>query len=168
MRFNQRGESESYYVTLLFACDAATRETARAQGAIDDNDADADADDDGTRVAIVSNTKAPTVIEVTRDPLQETVEHNQGTSKHRFTSKSSGALCKMQQIIGPIDTLEEALHIQKQWKNNSRGLVGRGAEARALAAKHELPCFDWHHDAVYEKTSTRAPRRKPQAAAAKE
>jgi len=133
MRFDKNGQSLSYYVTLLFAQDQQN----------------------------VSNTRVTTLIDVTRNPLDDVVDHNHGAvSKHRFAGKNSGSLCKVQQIIGPIDTRDEAERIQSEWKSKSRGLVGRGAQGRALAAKHKKPCWDAHADRIYDRTAKRAGRKK--------
>jgi len=134
MRFDRNGHSLSFYVALLFAHDESIKDTA----------------------------KVPTLIVVTRTPLDDVVDQNQGTIRHRFAGKGNGALCKLQQIIGPVDTYARALEIQTQWKNNSRGLVGRGIEGRALADRHNLPCWDAHADRQYEKPKKRTTRkRKP-------
>jgi len=135
MRFNKHGESESFFVSLLYAQDQASARSG-------------------------DTSKVTTQIDVTRDPLQDAVDHNQGTARHRFSGKNSGTPCKIQQIIGPIDTLEEAQNIQDAWKVNSRGLVGRGAEGRLLATAFQRPIFDAHCDRTYDKVSRRAPRKR--------
>lgn len=132
MKFSKKGESMSYYIMLLFAQDA------RKPG----------------------NNKVPTLIDVTRNPLEDVVDHNQGNAKYRFAGKNNGCLCKVQQIIGPVDTYAEALEIQSEWKANSRGLAGRGDEGRALAKRYGKPLWDAHADREYEKLSKRVNRKK--------
>lgn len=132
MRFNRDGESVSFYVVLLYVHD----------------------------VGQTDMTKVPTLIVVTKNPLQDVTEHNHGTVRHRFGGKTSGAHCRMQMIIGPVDSHDEALDIQQQWKVNSRGLIGRGAEGRDLARRFARPCFDAHFNRDYEKVPRRSAKMK--------
>jgi len=132
MEFDKRGQSQSYYVSLLFAKEA---------------------DPGGAGGAQHDHAKAATLIDVSRDPMLGVLEHNSGVVRHRFAGKNSDALCCVQLIIGPIASYELALSIQQQWKVNSRGLAGRGAEGRKIAEQHGLPCFDANFDRIYERQS---------------
>lgn len=141
MKF-KNGESQSFYVTLTYAENPQPKDAADAAEEVDDN-------------------KVPTIIYITHNPLNDSTEHNQGTAtKHRFGGKNAGAPCKIQQIIGPIDTFAEAQEIQEQWKSKSRGLPGRTNQGRVLAHERNLPCFDSHYDVDYSKTAKRSARKR--------
>jgi hypothetical protein len=129
----ENGKSMSYYIALLYA-------------------------DDGVEV---DNSKVPTLINLTKNPFQDALDHNQGLIKHRFAGKNSGAKCKLQLVIGPVNDLEKAVKIRDEWKNNSRGLLGRGAEGRLLARRFKVKCFDSYCDRVYA-SSNNTRRKKPQ------
>jgi len=120
MKF-KNGESLSYYVALIYADDPTTEDKS----------------------------KLPTIIDISKNPLKDVDEQNQGVTKHRFAGKSSGAICKIQQILGPFDTIEKAIIIQEEWKNKARGLYGRGAHGRELHKKRQIPLWDAHCDIEY-------------------
>lgn len=128
------GESRSFYVVLIYA----------------DNP------------TIEDKSSLPTVIDISKNPLKDVDEHNQGMIKHRFTGKNSGAMCKIQQILGPFDTIEKATAIQEEWKKKARGLVGRGAHGRELHLKKRIPLWDAHCDLEYgaKRPSKRPNKRK--------
>ena len=132
MLFDEKGESQSYYVALFLAQDPVNK----------------------------ANPKVPTLIYVTTSPLDDPIEHNQGNAKQRFAGKSGGAQCKLQQIIGPFSSLEQANEIRDDWKKNARGLVGRGLMGRVLAARHGKKCWDAHADRDYVKATKCATRKK--------
>jgi len=129
----RNGESLSFYVMLLYA----------------ENDTEID------------NSKVPTLINLSRNPLQDVLDHNQGVTKLRFAGKNSGSKCKLQQIIGPVNNFLKAVEIRDEWKNNSRGLLGRSAEGRALAKRFGAKCFDALCDRIYS-SSNGTRRKKPQ------
>ena len=129
----RNGESLSYYVMLLYA----------------EDNVEAD------------NSKVPTLINLSRNPLQDVLDHNQGVTKLRFAGKNSGSKCKLQQIIGPVNDFVKAVEIRDEWKNNSRGLLGRGAEGRSLAKRFGAKCFDAVCDRIYA-SSNGTRRKKPQ------
>lgn len=120
MRF-KNGESLSYYVALIYADDPTTSDKS----------------------------KLPTIIDISKNPLKDVDEQNQGVTKHRFAGKSSGAICKIQQILGPFDTIDKAITIQEEWKNKARGLFGRGAHGRELHKNQKIPLWDAHCDIDY-------------------
>lgn len=132
MKF-RNGESLSYYVMLLYAEDNSETD----------------------------NSKLPTLINLTRNPLQDVLDHNQGVTKLRFAGKNSGSKCKLQQIIGPVNDFAKAVEIRDEWKNNSRGLLRRGAKGRVLAKRFGAKCFDAVCDRVYA-NSNNSRRKKPQ------
>jgi len=127
MRFNRLGASQSFYVSLLYAFDPNK----------------------------VNDIKVPTLVDISKTPLEDVIDHNQGITRFRFAGRSGNIVTRIQQIIGPIDTLEEALSIQAEWKSKSRGLAGRGDEGRELANKRRKPCWDAMADKDYEKMAKR-------------
>jgi len=120
MRF-KNGESLSFFVVLIYADDPTTTDKS----------------------------KLPTIIDISKNPLKDVDEQNQGVTKHRFAGKSSGAVCKIQQILGPFDTIDKAIKIQEEWKNKARGLFGRGAHGRELHKNRKIPLWDAHCDIEY-------------------
>lgn len=133
----KNGESKSFYVTLIYAENPELHQERDA------------------------GNKVSTIIYITHNPLHDSTDHNQGTaSRHRFGGKNAGFPCRIQQIIGPIDTYEEACEIREQWKSKSRGLPGRTDQGRTLAMERNLPCFDSHYDVDYSKAAQRGARKR--------
>ena len=95
-----------------------------------------------------------TAIEISANPPVDVLRYNEGSKKNR---KSGSALVRdwrLQQWIGPFNTLEAAVCFQTTWSHGAKNLAKRIARGAELARDAKLAIFTI-------RTKQGQPRRRP-------
>lgn len=85
-----------------------------------------------------------TAIEIAVNPPAEVLRYNEGAKKKRASGKAMARDWRLQQWIGPFNTLDAAAYFQTAWAHSGKHLAKRIARGAQLARDMNLAVFTMH------------------------
>lgn len=83
-----------------------------------------------------------THIGMSREPIHKVVRHNEGrVNSGKRSTRTSAPHWRLEELIGPFDTRNQARRFQRRWFRNTKGVKLRLERGVELARVHNRVCY---------------------------